>query len=115
MTVARDELMSKDFNPKFDALRNAIYHSSRRRFFELLNRSLSFLVVIFTFGGCFSPWGPLGNSRLHSGNECLKLGDLSRFLFRRIWSWIVTAPYFSPFDTAEAIPVRRELVFLRRA
>jgi hypothetical protein len=46
MTVARDELMSKDFNPKFDALRNAIYHSSRRRFFELLNRSLSFLVVI---------------------------------------------------------------------
>jgi hypothetical protein len=38
--------MSKDFNPKFDALRNAIYHSSRRRFFELLNRSLSFLVVI---------------------------------------------------------------------
>jgi hypothetical protein len=62
-----------------------------------------------------SPWGPLGSSRLHSGNECLKLGDLSRFLFRRIWSWIVTAPYLSPDDTAKAIPVRRELVFLRRA
>jgi hypothetical protein len=31
---------------KFNALRNAIYHSSRRRFFELLSRFLSFLVVI---------------------------------------------------------------------
>ena len=31
---------------RFDALRNAIYHSSRRRFFELLTRSLSFLVVV---------------------------------------------------------------------
>lgn len=35
-----------DLNPRFDALRNAIYHSSRRRFFELLTRSLSFLVVV---------------------------------------------------------------------
>jgi hypothetical protein len=38
--------MIEDLNPKFDALRNAIYHTSRRRFFELLSRSLSFLVVM---------------------------------------------------------------------
>ena len=38
--------MSKEFNPKFEALRNAIYHSSRRRFFELLTRGLSFLVIV---------------------------------------------------------------------
>jgi hypothetical protein len=38
--------MVADLNPKFDALRNAIYHTSRRRFFELLTRSLSFLVVV---------------------------------------------------------------------
>jgi hypothetical protein len=38
--------MAEEFNPKFDALRNAIYHSSRRRFFELLSRSLSFLIVV---------------------------------------------------------------------
>jgi hypothetical protein len=31
---------------KFDALRNAIYHASRRRFFELLSRFLSFCVVV---------------------------------------------------------------------
>jgi hypothetical protein len=31
---------------RFNAMRNAIYHSSRRRFFELLSRSLSFLVVV---------------------------------------------------------------------
>jgi hypothetical protein len=37
---------TNDLNPKFDALRNAIYHTSRRRFFELLSRSLSFLVVV---------------------------------------------------------------------
>ena len=36
----------EELNPKFDALRNAIYHTSRRRFFELLSRSLSFLVVV---------------------------------------------------------------------
>lgn len=29
----------------FDALRSAIYHSSRRRFLDLLNRTLSFVVV----------------------------------------------------------------------
>jgi hypothetical protein len=34
------------FDVKFDALRNAVYHASRRRFFELLSRSLSFLVVV---------------------------------------------------------------------
>jgi hypothetical protein len=34
------------FNVRFDALRNAVYHASRRRFFELLSRSLSFLVVV---------------------------------------------------------------------
>jgi len=32
-------------NIKFDALRNAIYYASRRRFFELLSRFLSFCVV----------------------------------------------------------------------
>jgi hypothetical protein len=31
---------------RFEALQNAIYHSSRRRFFELLTRFLSFLVVV---------------------------------------------------------------------
>ena len=30
---------------KFEALRNAIYHSSRRRFLDFLNRTLSFVVV----------------------------------------------------------------------
>jgi hypothetical protein len=39
-------MAAPEFNIKFDALRNAIYHSSRRRFFELLNRSLSFLIII---------------------------------------------------------------------
>ena len=84
--------------------------------------SISALAILPTITGADHIWrsllalGPLGNSRLHSGNECLSLAsNPSRFLFRRIWSWIVTAPYLSPDDTAEAIPVRRELVFLRRA
>lgn len=36
--------------PKFDALRNAIYHSARKSFFDFLNRSLNFLVIIFGAG-----------------------------------------------------------------
>src|SRR5712671_1713820 len=34
------------FGPKFDALRNAIYHVARRNYFDLLNRILNFLVII---------------------------------------------------------------------
>lgn len=36
--------------PKFDALRNAIYHSARKNFFDSLNRMLNFLVIIFGAG-----------------------------------------------------------------
>jgi hypothetical protein len=39
-------MATPEWDIKFDALRNAIYHSSRRRFFELLSRFLSFLVVV---------------------------------------------------------------------
>jgi hypothetical protein len=39
-------MATPEWDIKFDALRNAIYHSARRRFFELLNRSLSFCIVI---------------------------------------------------------------------
>jgi hypothetical protein len=37
-------------NPRFDALRNAIYHTERRNFFDLVNRSLNFLVVLLGAG-----------------------------------------------------------------
>jgi hypothetical protein len=36
--------------PKFDALRNAIYHSARKNFYDSLNRLLNFLVIIFGAG-----------------------------------------------------------------
>jgi hypothetical protein len=36
----------KVFDLRFEATRNAIYHAARRRFFELLSRFLSFLVVV---------------------------------------------------------------------
>ena len=32
--------------PKFDALRNSIYHSARRQYYDTLNRILNFLVII---------------------------------------------------------------------
>jgi hypothetical protein len=35
---------------KFDALRNAIYHSARKEFYDTLNRMLNFLVIIFGAG-----------------------------------------------------------------
>jgi len=37
-------------NPAFDALRNAIYHTERRNFFDLLNKGLNFLVVLLGAG-----------------------------------------------------------------
>lgn len=35
---------------KFDALRNAIYHTARKQFYDSLNRLLNFLVIIFGAG-----------------------------------------------------------------
>jgi hypothetical protein len=44
------DVSSYIFGPKFDALRNAIYHTERRNFFELLNRLLNFLVIVLGAG-----------------------------------------------------------------
>jgi hypothetical protein len=35
---------------RFDALRNSIYHASRREYYDTLNRLLNFLVIIFGAG-----------------------------------------------------------------
>jgi hypothetical protein len=37
-------------DPGFDALRNAIYHTERRNFLDLLNRFLNFLVILLGAG-----------------------------------------------------------------
>ena len=37
-------------DPRFDALRNAIYHTERRNFLDLLNRLLNFLVILLGAG-----------------------------------------------------------------
>jgi len=37
-------------DPRFDALRNAIYHTDRRNFLDLLNRILNFIVIILGAG-----------------------------------------------------------------
>lgn len=34
-------------DPKFDALRNAIYHTERRAHFDYLNKSINFLIIMF--------------------------------------------------------------------
>ena|ERR1035437_8214040 len=44
---AADDYIS---GPKFNALRCAIYHTERRNFFDLSNRGLNFLVIIFGAG-----------------------------------------------------------------
>jgi hypothetical protein len=36
--------------PRFDALRNAIYHTERRNFLDLVSRSLNFLVILLGAG-----------------------------------------------------------------
>jgi len=46
--MAMIEPIFKD--PRFDALRNAIYHTERRSFFDLLNRGFNFLVIILGAG-----------------------------------------------------------------
>jgi hypothetical protein len=42
------EPLSRD--PRFDALRNALYHTERRNFLDRLNRTLNFLVIVFSAG-----------------------------------------------------------------
>ena len=42
------DLLFRD--PRFDALRNALYHTERQNFFDRLNRSLNFLVIVLSAG-----------------------------------------------------------------
>jgi hypothetical protein len=37
-------------DPRFNALRNAIYHTERKSFLDRLNKTMSFFVVVFTAG-----------------------------------------------------------------
>jgi hypothetical protein len=37
-------------DPRFDALRNALYHTERRNFLDRINRGLSFFVIVFGAG-----------------------------------------------------------------
>jgi hypothetical protein len=59
------------FGPKFDALRNAIYHVSRRNYFDQLNRALNFLVVILGA----SVAGKMANV-VHAPESALEFGVL---------------------------------------
>lgn len=43
-SIAGTDVLFRD--PRFDALRNAMYHTQRRTFFDTLNRSISFLVIL---------------------------------------------------------------------
>jgi hypothetical protein len=55
-------------DPKFDALRNAIYHTSRGRFLDAVNRFFNFLVIVLGAGAVakvtdtyqLGPWVELG-------------------------------------------------------
>ncbi|MEH2517185.1 hypothetical protein V1279_002758 [Bradyrhizobium sp. AZCC 1610] len=43
--------MTEDLSaPKFDALRNAIYHTTRKNYYDSINRALNFLVIILGAG-----------------------------------------------------------------
>jgi hypothetical protein len=44
MSIAVAEVLFRD--PRFDALRNAMYHTQRRTFFDTLNRFMNFLVIL---------------------------------------------------------------------
>jgi len=45
-------------NPKFDALRSALYHTERRKFLDLLNRCLN-LAIILLGAGAAAKWARL--------------------------------------------------------
>jgi hypothetical protein len=63
---AADDYIS---GPKFNALRCAIYHTERRNFFDLSNRGLNFLVIIFGAGVAGNRPHDSSRSRLLVGSE----------------------------------------------
>ena len=55
-------------NPQFDALRNALYHTERRNFLDLLNRCLNFSVIVLGAGVVSKL-----SDRIHFLNDFLEL------------------------------------------
>lgn len=51
-----DDLVFK--NPRFDALRSALYHAERRRFFDFLNRLVNCIVILLGAGAA-AKWAKL--------------------------------------------------------
>lgn len=45
-------------NPRFDALRSALYHTERRKFFDFLNRLVNFVIVLLGAGAA-AKWAKL--------------------------------------------------------
>jgi hypothetical protein len=83
-------------NPRFDALRNALYHTARRSFLDLINRSLSFLVIVLGTGvvskigdkSGFSSYLELGTVIVATLQLVFDFGSLARtheFLQRRYY------------------------------
>jgi hypothetical protein len=60
-------MTERGFELRFDAMRNAIYNSSRRAFFETLTRFLNFIVVAsgaLAFSDLITQWWPLVDARV---------------------------------------------------
>src|SRR5690349_21121170 len=61
------DLIFKD--PKFDALRSALYHTERRKFLDLVNRFLNFVVILLGAGAA-AKWAKL----VHTDDVWIELG-----------------------------------------
>lgn len=84
-------------NPRFDALRNALYHTERRNFLDRANRCLNFLVIVFGAGvvsklaerhSVEQTWLEMAVVVLATGQLVFDLGALARgheFLQRRYY------------------------------
>lgn len=57
-------------DPRFDALRNALYHTQRRNFLDRWNRSLTFLVIVLGTGVV----GKIASRLNFPAEWCLELG-----------------------------------------
>ena len=102
------------YEPRFDALRNALYHTQRRAFFDMLNRLMNFLVIIagasvvgkvaesLRFD---SIWLELGVVLLATAQLVFDFGKLAReheFLQRRYYEVLAEMDAEAPADLEAA-------------
>ena len=110
---AQEELLDRQYRIRFDALRSALYHTSRRSHFDLMSRVFNFMIILAgtsSVAGLVSSYSlqPVSGAVIASLGAAQLVFDFSRrsadhqILSRAYWG-IISALEANPRPSAETV------------